>query len=564
MKWDKHKIILGLIILSAAFLRLFRLGRADMSSDGAINSFRSIGYLDFLASQLQTTPLHWFPSLPWWSYLSFHDGPPLCFLIQHFFFKIFGVTTVVARLPYALLGIGSVWLVYFLTKKLYGQKCAYLAGFLLAICNYHIWASRITYLEGILIFFMLLAVYYFIKALEKDNYFIHFGLFLGLAFLCKYTAFFLAPAFITYLLLAKREVLKNKKLWLGFLITLIVFSPVVIYNLEMYQSRGHFDLQFSGLFNQETEDWRTLSKGVGDYWSHFLGTMHTLKNALSPLSFYLFAASLILIFIETIFSKRRSLHLLILLLLFFLTGLFVLISGGVRFQSLYTPFVAIAISYFLVRIASILHQKKKYIQKYIYTALLVPFFIYLIFFAVNTNLLYSPIGKTGLAYSDIRVENWGYEQLENFLAEKIPLFNLSYQQKFTTFADVMIFDNYELQPNPHNPKLCIVYDSDINWFTKMWYFDKHIVYQKIPMVSTDGLAELSQIFEGDFLREWGFRDFYFIRTTDKTLLDLPRNLSDTAEFYENNITKNLEKLSPFRIKNNQGETAFKVYHFSFE
>ena len=162
------KYLLAVIIILAAFLIFFGLTRADIQSDDAIYSFRAIGYLDYVDSiNLQPTPLSWFESLPAWSKLSFHDAPPLVFLIQFLFFKLFGVSVFVSRLPFALAGVGSVILVYFLAKELYNQKIAIAAAFILSILSYHVWASKVGFLEPIALFFVLLTFLIFFKALRQ-------------------------------------------------------------------------------------------------------------------------------------------------------------------------------------------------------------------------------------------------------------------------------------------------------------------------------------------------------------------------------------------------------------
>src|SRR3989344_7590744 len=118
---NRYQILVAILLL-AAFLIFFRLDRVDLRTDDTIYSLRAWGYLDFLDSQLQTTPVMWFETIPWWAKLSFHDAPPLGFILQHWFFKFFGSATLVARLPFALAGLGSVYLLYLIGKKLYGEK----------------------------------------------------------------------------------------------------------------------------------------------------------------------------------------------------------------------------------------------------------------------------------------------------------------------------------------------------------------------------------------------------------------------------------------------------------
>jgi 4-amino-4-deoxy-L-arabinose transferase-like glycosyltransferase len=115
----------------------------------------------------QTTPVDWFEAIPWWSKLSFHDAPPLVFILQFLTFKLFGISTFTARLPFALAGLGSVILLYFVIKKLYHANAALLGSFILSILTYHVWASRVGYLEAVALFFILLTIYLFLLALDN-------------------------------------------------------------------------------------------------------------------------------------------------------------------------------------------------------------------------------------------------------------------------------------------------------------------------------------------------------------------------------------------------------------
>src|SRR6185503_7671673 len=103
-------VILVSILALAGLLRLWQLGAADVITDEALIGFRSIGYFDFFASPYQTTPYEWFSVVPDWAKISFHDHPPLLFLIQHWFIVLLGQSVFVLRLPLALCGIASVYL----------------------------------------------------------------------------------------------------------------------------------------------------------------------------------------------------------------------------------------------------------------------------------------------------------------------------------------------------------------------------------------------------------------------------------------------------------------------
>jgi len=157
------------IVCLAALMRLWGLGHADMVTDEALNSFRAVGMVDFLNTEFQTTPLEWFEEPQWWLRLSFHDHPPLSFLIQNIFFRMFGVGDLVARLPSACLGMGAVLLLYLLVLRWGNRRIALLAALILAVNNLHIWISRIALQESMLIFFMLLALIAMVCAFEKKK-----------------------------------------------------------------------------------------------------------------------------------------------------------------------------------------------------------------------------------------------------------------------------------------------------------------------------------------------------------------------------------------------------------
>ena len=77
----------------------------------------------------------------------------------------------------------------------------------------------------------------------------------GLGGLTKYTTFIVVPIIFTYLLIYKRSYFKDINLWLGVLVGLIIFSPVIIYNIGLYKNVGHFDFQLSYILNQHPKEW---------------------------------------------------------------------------------------------------------------------------------------------------------------------------------------------------------------------------------------------------------------------------------------------------------------------
>jgi len=85
-----------------------------------------------------------------------------------------------------------------------------------------------------LLLFWTLTLYYAYMALfeSKTRYFFLSGLFLGLAMMSKYSAILLVGSLLIYVLLKRRDLFTNLKLYLTILITLLAISPLLYWNYE--------------------------------------------------------------------------------------------------------------------------------------------------------------------------------------------------------------------------------------------------------------------------------------------------------------------------------------------
>src|SRR3989338_1638415 len=169
------------ILCVAAFFIFFKISHADMLGDDAHYSVRAIGLVDFMFgdSQFQSTPLQWFTVLPWWTSLSFPDHPLVLFYIQHLFLRI-STSIFFAKLPYALMTLGTIGLTYAWCKKVFNREVGLLAALLLTLNAHFIWFGRSAFMESGVLFMITLAWYYFVRFLENDKYFWQWGILLGL------------------------------------------------------------------------------------------------------------------------------------------------------------------------------------------------------------------------------------------------------------------------------------------------------------------------------------------------------------------------------------------------
>ncbi len=85
-------------------------------------------------------------------------------------FDIFGESAWALRLPSVLFGVGSIWAMFFLCRKLLGVKEALLASALMTVSYHHIWFSQNARGYMGLLFFTLLATWFWFEALETNKW----------------------------------------------------------------------------------------------------------------------------------------------------------------------------------------------------------------------------------------------------------------------------------------------------------------------------------------------------------------------------------------------------------
>lgn len=552
-----HKIILAAIIILAAGLTFFGLTRADIQIDDATYSFRSLGYLDYMASQLQTTPLQWFDRLPAWSKLSFHDSPPLVFIIQFIFFKLFGATVLAARLPFALAGLVSVYLTYLIGRKLFDEKVGLLAALTLTVSSYHIWASKVGYLEPMALLFILLTIYLFLLSLDNHKLFIYFGLSLGFMMLTKYTVIFILPALFIYLLVFNRKLLVNKYLLGSLIIATLLFSPVIIYNIKTYQARGHLDLQFTKLFGQSMADWPGLAADATNhnYLKQGIAFWIDLANSYSLPLFIILLASVIFIFYLTLQKHGEARYLLLALLLLFITLQFSVIGSTVRFSSIVNPLLALSLAVSVVSIIESLIKNRQNLSIVVGLAIvLIMIFSFEFFYNLNTNILWRPVGEKGKFYSEYRWENLGFNQLQTYLTDKEGL-------KFTMSRHIGSNNDLKLNfENIPNNKI-YVFDPNLNWFSTLWYFTRYTVYSGDYFLSASDLALFFKDANYlDFFKQVGAKDVYYIRGADNQNADA-NNEAAAGKLESVFLSYGAVEHD---IKNINGDVKIKLYKLTFK
>lgn len=523
-----------------------------MFGDEAVDAFRAIGYLDYLGTSFQTQPIDWYKdqSLPFWTKLSFHDFPPLAMIIQNIFFRLFGDSLLIARLPAILLGTASVFLIYLITRMLFKESVALLAAFLFSINSVMVWIFRTSLLEPILLFFILLNIYFFFKFLNNHRYWWLFGITLGLVALTKYTGIFLLPVYIIYLFIQKTALFKNWRLYAALGLALILLTPVIVYNIYLFQATGHFDLQIAYLLGQDTPEWTGL---VGKIQSPFSDLWQNLTRSAADSSglvgsYGLLAMVIVFLGFSYLFSRNYKIqwpqknHFFLLFYFVFVTLLFMKIGSAHRFLALYGPIFIIVSALALQLLWNFKEQSKlNYFFKFLVLAIVVSE-IALMF---NQNFIKVP------DYGVAKLDRYLEEEFKNKESAVIP-------ESDNPHLTEVIYKFAKKKSDKERGFYMIIYNDNVVLPTLDWIFYRRFFYHSIPTLFVENFDKALRVQGADYFR--GF-DVYFVQSTEHTLLNQFKTDKTAALEFENNLQS--QGLQPVKvIYGHQNLPMFKVYKFS--
>lgn len=475
-------ILLGILLL-AGFFRFWQLDRADVVTDEAFYGIRSLGYLDFLGTQAQGTPAEWYDVQPWWSYLSFHDHPPLTFVLQHWSLGTLGENAWGLRLPSAVAGIATIYLLYLIGRRLKTAGAGLTAAALGAVELYLIWPSRLGLQESVALALLLATLYLFLLAVEKPSLWYGVWTVYGLAMLAKYTVVVFLPIAISYLLLFRRDVFRKKSFWISQGLQGLVTLPLTIYNVALFLDRRHFDLQLSTLFGIDVPAWRYLpGKEIGTLAERVTGLLPTLWQTASPVILAVAALSLIALMLR---CQHKAVAFVLLgtgwtcLLLF-------AIGPSPRFLVLLMPWLLLAIA---ITGTSAAEQHPGWGK---------PAAVTLLFAMLAYGGYYSMVNTFSQTYLDgnrwnfsiLRRESgsFGYQELDAVLAREVDGFRpLTPAAVQYPVLQKKINDGFAYDRNKPVKPLVIAFDADLSWPTPLWYFLRRTLYHGWTAVSTDGL-----------------------------------------------------------------------------
>lgn len=227
---NKNIFFLLLIIILAVILRFIWLDRFPpaLYTDETNQGYNAYSVLNTLHDEHGNfLPL---------SFRSFGDWkPPLPTYIMIPFIYVFGLNEISVRLPSAILGAGSILLLFYLVREMFPQikglnKIALLSVLFLTVSPWHILQSRSAMLVIVSLFFFECGVLFFLLGLRKKYMLILSSLMFVLSVYSYYGMRIITPLFILFLFIyyRKKSTFTGRSTVTALLLGLLLLLPLGI------------------------------------------------------------------------------------------------------------------------------------------------------------------------------------------------------------------------------------------------------------------------------------------------------------------------------------------------
>ncbi|MCL4477905.1 MAG: glycosyltransferase family 39 protein [Deltaproteobacteria bacterium] len=179
--------------------------------------------------------------------LSYYEHPPLVAWSNYIMMQFLGSTAYAVRMSALLYSIGDSILVWLIAGKLLKDRMkASFAVIVINIIPAYAIGGLMMLPDAPLGFFWLLTMYFLVKVFMdgKGNYWYAAGTALGFAMLSKYHSIFIPLSALTFMIVSKddRKWFKDKRTYIAAIIALIIFTPVIVWNIQHNFASVRFEL----------------------------------------------------------------------------------------------------------------------------------------------------------------------------------------------------------------------------------------------------------------------------------------------------------------------------------
>lgn len=205
-----------------------------------------------------------------WQHANWFEKPPLAFWLMGCLFRVFGVSEVSARAVSALAGVGLAALIYLIGKLQHGVVCGLIAALILLTTFQFVQMSRLVNTDVLLVFFVYLALYGYLRARNGDHRWWYVVSISGaLAFMVKSFASLFAPTAIAVALVVDHQLsatLKARQFWFSLLAGLAIIFP---WHAAMLYLHGPAFVNEYFYYHVLSRTVTALEGHDGAYWFYF-------------------------------------------------------------------------------------------------------------------------------------------------------------------------------------------------------------------------------------------------------------------------------------------------------
>lgn len=188
-----EKILFGILLFLAFAVRIWQFGSipGGMNQDGAMAAVDAKALADYASDRYGTyMPAHFTA----WGY---GQMSVLLSYLMVPFIKIFGLTTVTARLPILLASIGGIVAAYFLFRRIFGIRAAQIVMAFLILNPWHYMQSRWALDCNMLPHMFIIGLFFLLKGLDEKKRYLYISmLFFALCMYSYGIAFYTVPVFL--------------------------------------------------------------------------------------------------------------------------------------------------------------------------------------------------------------------------------------------------------------------------------------------------------------------------------------------------------------------------------
>lgn len=196
--------------------------------------------------------------------MSYYDHPPMiAYMIR--LAGIFGHGELYVRLTALVTTSITIIVIYKLALKMFDQKTADISVIFAVSCPLMQGMFFVVTPDSPLLMFWSLTLYtMYCGIFEKNTKFIYLsGFFAGCTLLSKYTGILIFPSIFLFLIFSReyRYLLARKDLYIAFIMAIVIFSPVILWNYQHEWASFAFQLHH-GVNKEATVIWESF----GDFW----------------------------------------------------------------------------------------------------------------------------------------------------------------------------------------------------------------------------------------------------------------------------------------------------------